>query len=981
MAGGRLGPILEHIRHLLGVSSAASLTDGQLVKHFVARQDEAAFAALFQRHGPMVLGVCRRVLHDPQDVEDAFQATFLVLVRKADSILKEESVASWLYGVAYRTAVRARAQRNRRHAREKPMMDVAREPPPAAEDGRELRPVLDDVLHGLPEKYRAPLVLHYLDGKTKGETAQQLGWTEGTVSGRLARGRQLLRTRLARRGVSLAGALAALEGASSGASAALPLALAEATLQSALGFLSQPGAAAAGSGRVVALAEGVIRQLFLTKVKLRVGLLAAFAALATGAVLVAHAVVATPATRPPVPASRPAREPDRQDRAAQTPRAKDLQGDPLPPAVRARLGTNRGRHGRNLSALEFAQDGRRLATRAEDGTVRLWDAVTGDELHVFRGEAGTPGARFWCFAFPPAGRQGPTLVTGGGDGMVRFWDLATGRQLRRVRGNPVGVRSLAFSTDGKVLAIAGEDNRVSIWDPEAWKEIWCLCPANPDPRPEATHLPVKEVRFAPDGKTLAVFRLPLGGWANAYFQSTLELWDVATGRPRYQLKTTSLQAPAFMPDGKALVCREAAGTVWLRELATGRPVRVYAGTESGSRTVAVDGDGRALAVALEGAVRLYDLATGKKGRTLEDSAGMALLAFARDGRTLAGGRDDGTFQVWNAATGRKLLKPLPGHRGNVSCVAYSPDGRILATGGAFDGTIRLWQASTGQEIRCWEDKQKKGRARPWPMSLAFSADGKTLASVGSDRMVRLREVSTGNEIRQFRAGAATAAYPTAFRFSPDGTLLATPDAGGAVHVWMVTGKEIHRLPTADQPPTLGTFWGLAFSADGKFLAASRGKAVFVWETATGREVRQFVNADTNVAALALSADSRLLAAAGSEDTVRLWEVATGKERCLLGKGDLPDRLDPNGTRIPYPTAGNFTALVFSPDGKTLFGGRMDGAVYVWDLARDRPAGKVCEHKETISALALSPDGKALASASGDSTVLLWDVAALKSLAR
>src|SRR5262245_58356225 len=121
MTSGPIGPVLEHIRQLLGAPVAATLTDGQLLQNFVGRRDEAAFATLLQRHGPMVLGVCRRVLRHPQDVDDAFQATFLVLIRKADSITKEESVGSWLYGVAYRIAVRARNNLQKRQGRLRPL--------------------------------------------------------------------------------------------------------------------------------------------------------------------------------------------------------------------------------------------------------------------------------------------------------------------------------------------------------------------------------------------------------------------------------------------------------------------------------------------------------------------------------------------------------------------------------------------------------------------------------------------------------------------------------------------------------------------------------------------------------------------------------------------------------------------------------------------------------------------------------------------
>jgi RNA polymerase sigma factor (sigma-70 family) len=968
---------LEHIRQLLGGSSEATLTDGQLLHKYVHSGDEAAFAALLQRHGPMVLGVCRRLLRTPQDVDDAFQATFLVLIRKAGSIAKEESVGSWLYGVAYRTAIRARTQLRNRHRREMAMADIPQEVPPGAE-GREMQLLLDQELRGLPEKYRAPLVLHYLAGKTKDETARQLGWTEGTVSGRLARARQLLRVRLARRGLDLSAGLVALGLAQSGASGAVPVGLLDTTLRAACRFTAGLAAGGVLSAPAVRLAEGVVRSFLLAQVKIGAGLLLMISALAASAVLVAWQLLPPRSTANRQGTLLSALTPARPLPSAPGRVRKDLLGDPLPPGVLVRLGTNRGRHGHNLSSLDFSKDGKWLATRAQDGVVRVWEAATGRELHALRGKPGTPGVGLWCFAFAPNGR---TMATGGADGMVRFWDPASGQQLREVKGNNVGVRALAFSSDGKVLAVAGEDNRLSLWDPAEWKEIRCLCSANSDPRPELTPLPVKEMRFSPDGKTLEVFRLPVGGWVSDFSSSRLELWEVATGRQRCQCPMWSFSRTwAFTPDGKAFVWMERGGKVSLKAADTGRETRTFHGTDSRSNTLALDAHGRTLAVASDDSVRLWEMATQKQGRVLEDSAGITCLAFSRNGQTLAAGSFDGTFQLWNVATGQKLLKPGPGHRGYVGCLAYSPDGKTLATGSVSEGTIRLWQASMGREIRSWEAHRGQPAPRNGPMALAFSPDGKTLASSGSDQAVRFWLVSTGKEIRHFRAGQKPEIYPYALQFSPDGKYLAAPDSDGAVCLWRVTGRQIRRWKTSGPPFFPGNNWRLAFAADGKLLAASRGKVVYLWETTTGHEVRRFESPAANVTALAFSTDRRTLALAGKDDTVCLTEIATGKERTLHAEVNLPDRLDSNGIRVRHPPTGYFTGLVFCPDGRTLFGtGRTDNAIYVWNLTGNRPAGRVFGHNGYVSCLALSRDSKTLASASADSTVLVWNVAQIRAL--
>ncbi len=271
------GPSLNRVVHFLrrAAAPAGGDEDGELLRRFVAAGEEAAFAGLVRRHGAMVLGVCRRLLDDAHEAEDAFQATFLVLARRAAAVRKQDSVASWLYGVAYRVSRRARAAAAQRpRAAGAAVEPVSTADPTAEAAWREVRPVIDEELSRLPEKYRAPLVLCYLEGKTNEEAARLLGWTKGTVSGRLARARDLLRPRLARRGLALAAAGVGILLAEHGAAPA-SAALVETTVKAVLaGGLSAPAAA---------LAQGVIRAMFRKKI-------ATVAALMVGLGLVAGGV-------------------------------------------------------------------------------------------------------------------------------------------------------------------------------------------------------------------------------------------------------------------------------------------------------------------------------------------------------------------------------------------------------------------------------------------------------------------------------------------------------------------------------------------------------------------------------------------------------------------------------------------------------------------------------------------------------------------
>ena len=206
-----LNPILRYVRRTVEPADTRGLTDRQLLQRYRARKDEAAFAALVQRHGKLVLSACRQVLSEPADVEDAFQATFLVLVRKANVIRWKASIGNWLYGVAHRVAVRARADAPRRQQREGQATSRAKDNGPPDLTWREAVAVLHEELDGLPDRFRMPLLLCYLNGLSRDEAAAQLGWSATTIKGRLETGRKQLRGRLSRRGVELcAGLLAVL---------------------------------------------------------------------------------------------------------------------------------------------------------------------------------------------------------------------------------------------------------------------------------------------------------------------------------------------------------------------------------------------------------------------------------------------------------------------------------------------------------------------------------------------------------------------------------------------------------------------------------------------------------------------------------------------------------------------------------------------------------------------------------------------------
>jgi RNA polymerase sigma factor (sigma-70 family) len=313
MAHTPLANVLQYIRGLTVPPTTCEASDGQLLERFATRHEEAAFATLLRRHGPMVLGVCRRTSRHEQDAEDAFQATFLLLARNPGSIRQRESVSSWLHGVAYRLAVRARTQAAHRNRCERRQADMYQSGPNSEAAWRELQTVLDEELKNLPEKYRAVLVLCCLEDHTIEQARRHLGCPLGTVRSRLARARQLLRHRLARRGMTLSIGALAIALAASAAEAALPAHLLQSTFTAALRRAAN--GAAEVSGPIAHLIEGGPLTMIGNKLKITMALLLAVSLAALGAGVLTHQAqadrsgerraTASERRRPPSSASRP----------------------------------------------------------------------------------------------------------------------------------------------------------------------------------------------------------------------------------------------------------------------------------------------------------------------------------------------------------------------------------------------------------------------------------------------------------------------------------------------------------------------------------------------------------------------------------------------------------------------------------------------------------------------------------------------------
>jgi WD40 repeat protein/serine/threonine protein kinase len=570
-----------------------------------------------------------------------------------------------------------------------------------------------------------------------------------------------------------------------------------------------------------------------------------------------------------------------------------------------------------VNEVAFSTDGKRLASTSEDDTVKVWDAQTGQELFSLKG-----GGR--SVAFSPDGKR----LASTGDGPVRVWDAQTGRELLSLKD---GYGGIAFSPDGKRLACAYGDNAVEVWDAQTGREL-LTCKGHTDS--------VTSVAFSPDGRRLAG-----ASWDNA-----VKVWDAQTGQEILSLQGQGedTRSVAFSPDGKRLACASADDTVKVWDAQTGRELLSLEYPAAGS--VAFSPDGKRLASgSWRGMLRIWDLQTGKAIRTFKGGGGS--VVFSPDGKRLASNSEDKTVKVWDAQKDQESLT-LQEAGGT-----FSPDWRRLASASTNDNTITLRDAPTGQPIVTFKGHPVRIR------SMAFSPDGKRLASggggqksggvkVGDRAELKVWDTQTGQELLSLPVANCTVIKSVAF--SPDGKRLASGTGPltnpGEVKVWDAqTGQELLSLKT-------GAGTSVAFSPDGKRLAsASHGGTVKVWDAQTGQQFLSFETHSTAGSSVAFSPDGKRLAS-GGRGGVKVWDAQTGQELLTL-KGHT----------------GGVAGVAFSPDGKRLASVSYDKTVKVWDAQTGEELLSL--HTPWPSRVVFCPDGKRLASM-GDGTVTIWDATPL-----
>ncbi len=956
-----LAPLLQHIRRLTACAAPGAPGDAALLECFVRDRDEAAFAALVGRHGPMVWRVCRRALADAGDAEDVFQATFLVLARKAAVLRRPEALAAWLFGVARRLAGKCRAAaRRNRHERRPP---VAADRDPLEElSAREWVQILDEEVGRLPEVYRLPVILCCLEGRTQEEAAALLGWTPGSLKGRLERGRKALHARLTRRGLDLSAGLLAAAAGFGEAEAGVPAVLTAAAVRAALSFASGSGAAA----RVTALAEEALRGFGMGKAALGLALVLAAGVAALAAVGPRQAPVGPPPAEP-----RPAAQAPAEKRAART----DLYGDPLPEGAVARLGTLRFRSNREQSTnlLAYSPDGKTLAVLAGNRPgcwCCLLDAATGRRMDLPLEQS----TRVWSLAFAPEGTRLALTCSGPTPGppWVEIWDLKRKERLRTIAAGATDC--LSWSADGRTLVTVGA-SAVHWWDAAGGRRLR---------QAEQKWLPEDHTRWpspvlTPDGRTL--FGLDSDGGPHVV--------DLEKNQERLAEKgrVGGVRWLAISPDGRIASLDGGEGLkVW--RLGGDKQTLTLAG--SGYREgAAFAPDGRTLATTDHKGITLWDVQTGKERRRIAGSPQECggKIAFSPDGATLVsvGRYDNSALHFWDVAAGRLKDEPQ-GHGSRPVCIAFAPDGVRVATSGGMDGTLGLWEVATGKPLGLIR------RGSEWMRDCTFSADGRLLyaTTTGSDLVAF--DPATGKEVHRLslddperpdtkQSGIALSSVNGRNTLVAFSYYYAASGVGGPGEDTLITGWDARTRRLLFRRRQALPNMGRVVSPDGRLLALAEHSGeqprylhpsglgpMRVQELATGRQLCSIggnVEAGGQTLPHAFSPDGRLLvsstsrpAPGGRASVMHLWELPSGSQ--VL---ELPCEL--------------LTPVAFSADGRLLAFAAPLGRIAVWDLVKWREVRRFPGHGDFLVSLAFSPDGRWLVSGAADTTLLVWDVAALR----